>query len=345
MNDVGIRADFPLLGRMVNGKPLVYLDSAATSQKPSAVLEALDEYYRRHNANVHRGAYALAEEATNAYEEARSSVARFINADAREVAFVRGTTSAINAVAYGWGLYRLRPGDRILLTMMEHHANIVPWQLVARHTGAELIYLPLNPDYRLNLDQLPHLLDERVKVLAVTGMSNVLGTIPPVADIARAAHQVGAVVVVDAAQAVPHLPVDVHALDVDFLAFSAHKMLGPTGVGVLYGRFELLQEMEPFEGGGEMIRDVRLFDSTWKDAPWKFEAGTPPIGPAIGLGAAVDYLEKLGMAAVRRHEMELVSYALQRLAEVPQLTIYGPREVADRGGAVSFTLADIHAHD
>lgn len=342
----GVKADFPIFERTANGRPLVYLDSAATSQKPSAVIEALADFYRRSNANVHRGAYALAEEATAAYEEARSKVARFINATSpREVVFTRGCTSAINAVAFGWGLDHIGPGDRVLLTMIEHHSNIVPWQLLCRRTGAELVYLPMTPDYRLDTDQLEELLDERVKMVAVTGMSNVLGTIPPVAELVRAAHAVGARVLVDGAQAVPHLPVDVGEWGMDFLAFSGHKMLGPTSVGVLYGHLGLLEEMEPFEGGGEMIRDVQLFESSWNEVPWKFEAGTPPIAEAVGLGAAVDYLDKLGMASVREHEVELTSYAMERMADLPQLTIFGPTDLAERGGAVSFTLADIHAHD
>lgn len=341
-----LREDFPLLGRTMKGHPLVYLDSAASSQKPVQVLEAMDRFYREHYANVHRGAYTLAEEATAAYEEARAKVARFLGAARpEEVVFTRGCTSALNTVAWGWGLHHLEEGDRILLTLMEHHSNIVPWQLVARHTGAELAYLPLTSDYRLDMERLPEMLDERVKVVAVTGMSNVLGTIPPLADVARAAHQVGAICVVDAAQAVPHLPLDVQALGVDFLALAGHKMLGPNGVGALYGRYELLEEMEPFEGGGEMIRDVQLYHSTWNDVPWKFEAGTPPIANAVGLGAAVDYLEQAGMAAVRKHEEELTGYALERLAEVPELTVFGPSDLSERGGVLSFTLADIHAHD
>lgn len=341
-----LRGDFPILSREMNGRPLVYLDSAATTQKPVQVLEAMDSFYRRSNANVHRGAYALAEEATDLYEGARARVAGFIHAASpREVVFTRGATSAINTVAYGWGLHHLRPGDRILLTTMEHHANVVPWQLVARHTGAELVYLPMDAGYRLDTDALDGMLDERVKVVGVTGMSNVLGTIPPVARVTAAARRAGALSVVDAAQLVPHSPTDVQALGADFLAFSAHKMLGPTGVGVLWGRLDLLESMEPAEGGGEMIRDVDFHASTWAEAPQKFEAGTPPIAEAVGLGAAVDYLSAVGMEAVRAHEADLAGYALGRLREVPGLTVHGPAGVDDRGGVISFTLADIHPHD
>ena len=347
MSDLShLRADFPLLQRQMNGRPLVYLDSAATSQKPVQVLDAMDVYYRRHNANVHRGAHTLAQEATNLYEGARAKVAAFIKAASpREVVFTRGATSAINTVAYGWGLYHLRPGDRILLTTLEHHANIVPWQLICRHTGAQLVYLPFTPDYRADAEGLEGLLDERVKVVGISGMSNVLGTIPPVAEVAAAARAVGAITVVDAAQMTPHLPTDVQALGADFLAFSAHKMLGPTGIGALWGRLDLLEAMEPAEGGGEMIRDVGLHESSWAPVPHKFEAGTPPIAEAVGFGAAVDYLSAIGMDEVRRHEADLTGYALGRLAEVPGLTVYGPADVTRRGGAVSFTLADIHPHD
>lgn len=343
MIDLGhLRADFPIL----QNKRLAFLDSAASSQKPVQVIDAMVDLYRDHYANVHRGAYTLAVEATAAYEEARAKVARFINAASpAEVVFTRGTTTSLNTVAFGWGLYRLREGDRILLTIMEHHANVVPWQLVSRHTGAELVYVPLGDDYELDMAAFRELLDERVKVVSVTGMSNVLGTMPPVAEIAAAAREAGALAVVDAAQLVPHAPVDVQAMGADFLAFSGHKMLGPTGVGVLWGRPELLDEMEPFEGGGEMIADVQLYESTWAPVPQKFEAGTPPFVEAVGLGAAVDYLEKVGMATVRRHDMELTAHAMERLAEVPAVTIYGPRNVERRGGTISFTMADIHAHD
>jgi len=341
-----LRADFPLLQQEMNGRPLVYLDSAATTQKPTAVLDAMDAYYRRYNANVHRGAYTLAQEATELYEGARAKVAAFVGAASpREIVFTRGTTSAINTVAFGWGMYHLRPGDRILLTDLEHHANVVPWQLLCRHTGAHLDYLPLTPDYRVDLERLADRLDERVKVVGISGMSNVLGTIPPVARVAAAARAVGAITVVDAAQMAPHLPVDVAALGVDFLACSAHKMLGPTGIGALWGRLELLEAMEPAEGGGEMIRDVGRDESTWAPAPHRFEAGTPPIAEAVGFGAAVDYLSAVGMDEVRRHEADLTGYALERLSEVPGLVVYGPPEVEHRGGAVSFTLADIHPHD
>lgn len=341
-----LRADFPILQRLIHGKPLVFLDSAASSQKPVQVLDAMDRVYRTQYANVHRGAYLLSEESTTAFEEARGKVARFINAASRsEVVFTRGATTALNTVAFGWGIDHLSSGDRILLTMMEHHANLVPWQLVARRTGAELVYLPMTADYRLDLERLPELLDDRVKVVAFTGMSNVTGTMPPVADIARMAHDHGALVVVDAAQLVTHAPVDVHELGADFVAFSGHKMLGPTGIGALWGRPALLEDMEPFEGGGEMISDVRLDGSTWAPVPHKFEAGTPPIVEAIGLGAAVDYLEKIGMEAVRRHEQNVTKYALERLAEVPAVRVFGPTDPQQRGGVISFTLADVHPHD
>ncbi len=346
MNDLShLRLDFPVLQRRVHGKPLVFLDSAASSQKPKQVLDVMDAAYRTYYANVHRGAYLLSEESTAAYEQARGKVARFINAARAEIAFTRGATTALNTVAFGWGMDHLRAGDRIVLTMMEHHANVVPWQLVARRTGAELVYVPMTDDYRLDLKRLSELLDERVKVVSFTGMSNVTGTMPPVAEIAGLARQCGSLVVVDAAQLVTHAPVDVQQLGADFVAFSGHKMLGPTGIGALWGRPEVLEEMEPFEGGGEMISDVRLDGSTWAPVPHKFEAGTPPIIEAIGLGAAVDYLDKIGMESVRRHEMELTAYALSRLAELPAVRVFGPAEVDHRGGVISFALADVHPHD
>ncbi len=341
-----VRADFPILERTVNGKPLAYLDSSATTQKPIQVIDAVSDYYRRYNSNVHRGAHTLGDEATAGYEGARAKVAAFIGASSSdEVIFTRGTTSAINLIAYGWGLNRLAAGDRILLTVMEHHANIVPWQLIAKHTGAELVYLELDDDYQVDTSQLDTIVDERVKIVSVSGMSNVTGTIGPVAELVAAARRVGAIVIVDAAQSVPHLPTDVASIGADFIAFSAHKMLGPTGIGALWGRREVLERMEPAEGGGEMITDVRLYESRWAPIPHKFEAGTPPIAQAVGFGAAIDYLEKIGMAEVRRHEIDITQYALDRLAEVPDVTIVGPRDVAVRGGTVSFELGDVHPHD
>jgi cysteine desulfurase/selenocysteine lyase len=341
-----IRKDFPLLDRRFGDKPLVYLDSAATTQKPNRVIDAISDYYREINANVHRGAYRLADEATTAYESARTKVARFINApSSSEIVFTRGTTAAINLLALRWADQLLSPGDRILLTLMEHHSNIVPWQLVAERTGAELVYLDITPDFSVDLDGLTDVLDERVKIATISGMSNVMGTIGPIDELAAAARAVGASIVVDGAQLVPHMPVDVQSLDVDFVAFSAHKMLGPTGIGALWGRAEILEAMEPLEGGGEMITDVGLYESRWAPIPQKFEAGTPPIAQAVGFGAAVDYLTDLGMDNVRAHELDITAYALDRLAEVPDLIVYGPEDPARRGGAVSFELADIHAHD
>lgn len=340
------KADFPILDTKMNGHPLVYLDSAATTQKPVQVLDAMDDYYRTANANVHRGAYAIAADATDRFEAARAKIAAFVGAGSpNEVIFQRGTTSAINTIAYGWGLYRLKEGDSIVLTGMEHHANIVPWQLICKFTGARLRYLPMADDYTVDTSDIESTIDETTKIVGCSGMSNVLGTIGPIAEVVEAAKAFGAIVVADGAQSVPHMPTDVQELGVDFLVFGAHKMLGPTGVGAMWGRPDRLEEMEPAEGGGEMIRDVKLYESRWASVPHKFEAGTPAIAEAIGFGAAIDYLAGLGMEAVRQHEIELTRYALDRLKEVPELKVYGPDDTAQRGGAVSFTLSDIHPHD
>lgn len=340
-----IRSDFPALSRRVHDKPLVFLDSAASSQKPLPVLEAMDCIYRQCYANVHRGIYAFSEEATLAYENARDRVASFINAPVREeIIFTRNTTEAINLVAYTWGRTNIRPGDRILLTEMEHHSNLVPWQLLAQEKGAQLAYFPITDDGILRLDLLDSLLDERVKLVAITMVSNVLGTVNPVKEIVHKAHAAGAVVLVDAAQAVPHMPVDVQDLDCDFLAFSGHKMCGPTGIGVLYGKERLLEEMPPFLGGGDMIRKVEWESATWNRLPWKFEAGTPAFVEGVGLGAAVDYLTGIGMEAIAAHERELTAYAMERLSAIPGLTIIGP-PAHQRGGVIAFTFRQIHPHD
>ncbi len=340
-----IRADFPILNRRVKNKPLIYLDSAASSQKPVQVLDAMDRYYRQTHANVHRGVHTLSEEATAQYEAARARVAEFIGSCCpKEVIWTRNATEAINLVAYSWGRANLKPGDRVLLTEMEHHANLVPWQILAAERGIELDFVPVADDGTLILDDLHKLLTPRTKLFSFTAASNVLGTINPVKELTAAAHRVGALVLLDACQSVPHMPVDVQALDVDFMAFSGHKMLGPTGIGVLWGRRELLNAMPPFMGGGDMIREVRLRSFKANELPWKFEAGTPAIAEAIGLAAAVDYLRNLGMEAVRAAEHELVAYAMTRLAEVEGLKILGPG--ADhRSGLVSFVLGDIHPHD
>jgi cysteine desulfurase/selenocysteine lyase len=345
MYDVNtIRADFPALHQSVHGKPLVYLDNAATSQKPRQVLDRVRAYYEHDNANVHRGVYALAERATQAFEDARATVAAFIGSSSPEqLIWTRGTTESINLVAYAWARRTLKPGDEILLTVMEHHSNLVPWQMAAEDTGAVLRFLPLTQDYTLDLSKLDELLTRRTKLVAFNQMSNALGTINPVRRLVEAAHAVGAKVLVDGAQSAPHMPVNVAALDVDFYAFSGHKMLAPTGIGALYAKAELLDAITPFHGGGEMILEVRLERSTYKDAPHKFEAGTPNIAGAVGMAAAVDYLTALGMENVRRHEQEITSYALEALSAVPGLRIYGPR--TERGGAISFGLGDIHPHD
>jgi cysteine desulfurase/selenocysteine lyase len=330
----------------VDGKPLVYLDSAATSQKPRVVLEALQRYYEEYNANVHRGLYRIAEQATLAYEEARAKVAAFVGGRPEELVFTRGTTEAINLVAYAWGDAYVRPGDEILVTEMEHHSNLVPWQLLAQRRGARLRVLRVRPeDGTLDLDSLDQLLTERTRMVAVTHQSNVVGTINPVRHIADRAHAVGAVVLVDGAQSVPHMPVRVDELGCDFLAFSGHKMCGPTGIGALWGRRELLDSMPPFHGGGEMIERVDLERSTYKDPPHRFEAGTPNIADAIALGVAVDFLRSVGMEAVREHERALVRYALAQLAEVAGVRVYGPTDPERRGGAVAFTLEGVHPHD
>lgn len=348
-----IRADFPILSREVHGKPLVYLDNAATTQKPESVLSTLEKYYRHYNANIHRGVHTLAEEATAEYEGARRKVGRFINAySPREVVFVRNTTEAVNLVASTWGRANVGSGDVIVLSVMEHHSNLVPWQLLAHAVGARLEFIGIDQQGRLLLSDLDRLLDKfgrRVKLVAISGMSNVLGTINPVAEIAARAHQAGAAILVDGAQSVPHLPVDVRALGADFLAFSGHKMLGPTGIGVLWGRKEILQAMPPFLGGGDMIKSVHLRESEWNDIPHKFEAGTPNIADGIGLGAAVDYLSGLGMEKVKTHEQEMARVALERLSAVPNVHIYGP-PAEERGGVITFNLMRdkellIHPHD
>ena len=340
-----IRADFPILSRTVRGKPLVYLDSTNTSQRPRQVIDAEREFYERHNANAHRAIYRLGEEATELYEGARSTVASFLGSpDPATIVFNRGTTESINLVAHAWGRRFLAQGDEILLTVMEHHSNIVPWQLCAKDTGAVLRYIPLTDDGLLDLTELESLLTERTKILCVTGMSNSLGTITPLPQLIRAAHAVGALVLVDGAQLVPHRGADVSSLDCDFLAFSGHKMLGPTASGGLYAKRELLEAMDPFLGGGEMINEVFPDHSTWNDVPWKFEAGTMNVAQEVGLGAAIDYLEGLGMDAVRRHEEEVTGYALERLIDAGA-RIFGPTDPAVRGGVVSFWYRDVHPHD
>jgi len=341
-----LRADFPILGRTVHDKPLVYLDNAATTQKPAAVIEALTRFYSHSNANIHRGIHQLAEESTLAYERVRVQIAEFIHSpSSRSIIFTRNTTESINLVAQAWGRANLKPGDEILLTEMEHHSNLVPWQLVAQATGAVLSFVGLTDDGRLRMEEYDRKLTSKTKLVGVTHMSNALGTINALEGLIRQAHQRGAVVLVDGAQSVPHLPVNVEQLDCDFLAFSAHKMLGPTGVGVLYGRESLLEAMPPFLGGGEMIADVKLTGSTWNELPWKFEAGTPNIADVVAFGAALDYLQGLGMPAVQAHERELAGYALERLRAIDGVTLYGPSRLEERGGIVSMNLDGLHPHD
>jgi cysteine desulfurase/selenocysteine lyase len=339
-----VRREFPILGRRVGGKDLVYLDNAATSQKPRPVLEALNEYYEEHNANIHRGVHRLSEEATSAYEGSRRKVARFLGApEETGLVFTRGTTESINLVAHAWGRKELREGDEVVLTEVEHHSNLVPWQLAARATGAKLRFVPVLEDGTLDMEEAARLIGPRTKMVAAVHASNVLATINPVERLAKLAHEAGALMLVDGAQSAPHLPVNVEALGCDFFACSGHKMLGPTGVGVLWGRPEVLEEMDPFLGGGEMIREVHLDHSTWNDLPYKFEAGTMNIAQVVGFGAAVEYLEGLGMENVREHERRLGEYAYLRLSELEGITIHGPTE--NRTGIASFTLPDVHPHD
>lgn len=342
-----IRQDFPIFERRVRGdKPLVYLDSGATSQKPRQVIDALAQFYTTINANIHRGVYELSEAATLAYDEARAKVAAFIHAaDPRECIFVRNTTEGINLVAYSWARANLQPGDVVVLSMMEHHSNIVPWQILAQERGIILRYLDIDDTGRLRLEQLDTWLErDNVKLVSLTHVSNVLGTITPVTTVVHKAHQAGALVLIDGAQAAPHLPIDVQAMDCDFYVFSGHKMLGPMGIGVLYAKRAILETMPPFLGGGDMIRTVTLEGSTWADPPAKFEAGTPSVADAVALGAAIDYLQHVGMTAIQQHERALLDYALARLDEIPGITLYGPRG-DDRSGVVSFTLGTVHPHD
>ncbi len=339
-----IKGDFPILQRTVNGQPLVYLDNAATTHKPEAVIQAIADFYRAHNANVHRGVHTLSIEATELYEAARRAVAEFIGAaDAREIVFTRGTTEAINLVAVSWGSRNLGPGDACVLTAMEHHSNLVPWQLLAQRTGCELRFIPFDERGRLDLAMAERQIDERVKLVALVHVSNMLGTVNPVAELAAMAHRMGSLVLLDAAQSVPHRPVDVRALGIDFLAFSGHKMAGPTGIGALWGRYEVLANMPPYQGGGEMIERVELTQSSFAPPPTRFEAGTPPIAQVVGLHAAIRYWNSWGMEALLEHERQLVSYAFQALRDVPGVTIYGPQH--DRGGLVAFNVEGIHAHD
>ena len=347
LDPVAIRADFPILDQEINGHKLVYLDSASSSQKPRVVIDALADYYREYNANVHRGIYTIGEKATAEYERARARVARFINApDSHEIVFTRNATEAINLVSYSWGRRNIGRGDAIVLTEMEHHANLVPWQLLVQEKDGDLEFIPITDDGLLRLDVFEVLLRLKPKLVAFTHVSNTLGTINPVAEMVEAAHAAGALVLIDGAQAVPHVPVDVQALGADFYAFSGHKMLGPMGSGALWARRELLEAMPPFLAGGEMIREVHLRRSEFNEIPWKFEAGTPAVGDAIGLGVAAEYLRDLGMNTVREHERDLVTYALEVLpARVPDIAIYGPMDPELRGGVVPFNLPGIHPHD
>jgi cysteine desulfurase / selenocysteine lyase len=343
MNAKQIRELFPILKQEVNGHPLVYLDSAATSQKPVQVIEAIDRYYREYNSNVHRGVHTLGTLATDGYEGAREKVRAFINAHAmEEIVFTRGTTTALNLVAWSYARSVLKEGDEVVITQVEHHSNLIPWQQAAKATGATLKYIPLQPDGTITLEAAEKTITPKTKLVAMGYVSNVLGSVNPVKEVAEIVHRHGGVMVVDAAQAAPHIRVDVQDLDCDFLAFSGHKMAGPTGIGVLYGKQSLLESMEPIEFGGEMIDFVELYDSTWKELPWKFEGGTPIIAGAIGLGAAIDFIESIGLDAIREHELKLVKYAMEQMRTIEGMTIYGPEE---RSGLVTFNIEGVHPHD
>jgi cysteine desulfurase / selenocysteine lyase len=341
-----IRKLFPILDQEVNGKQLVYLDSSATSQKPLQVIEALDKYYHFDNSNVHRGVHTLGTRATDAYEGAREKVRKFINAKStQEVIFTRGTTTSLNTVARSYGEANLNEGDEIVITYMEHHSNIIPWQQVAKRTGATLKYIPLQEDGTISIEDARATITANTKIVSVMQVSNVLGVINPIKEIAKIAHENGAIMVVDGAQSAPHMKIDVQDLDCDFLAFSGHKMCGPTGIGVLYGKKHLLENMEPIEYGGEMIDFVQLYESTWKELPWKFEGGTPIIAGAIGLGAAIDFLNEVGLDRIADHEHQLSAYAFEKLSTIEGMTIYGPKDPAKRAGLITFNLDDVHPHD
>ena len=343
---IKIRFDFPILQRTVGREKLVYLDNAATTQKPRVVLDAINRYYEYFNANVHRGIHTLAEEATAAFENTREKIARFIGGvKTEEIIYTSNATAAINLVAFSWGRKNIKAGDRIVLTEMEHHANLVPWIVLAKETGAELEYIPITAEGILDLGEMDKIISANTKLVSVTHMSNVLATINPVEDIIETAHRRGAVVLVDGAQSAPHLPLDVLTMGADFFVFSAHKMLGPTGIGILYGKQSILEEMEPFLFGGEMIETVEYHRATWNTLPWKFEAGTPNIAGAVGFSPAIDYLLALGMEAVRQHEKELTSYALEKLGGLKDLRIFGPSDAEMRGGAISFVDNSVHPHD
>ncbi|GGH75207.1 cysteine desulfurase/selenocysteine lyase [Pullulanibacillus pueri] len=343
MSISAIRSQFPILDQEVNGHPLVYLDSAATSQKPIAVIEAMDRYYREYNSNIHRGVHTLGTRATDAFEGAREKIRAFIGAkSSKEIIYTRGTTAALNLVAHSYARAKLTEGDEIVITPMEHHANLIPWQQAAKATGATLKYIPLQEDGTIQLEAVRETVTDRTKIVAIAHVSNVLGTINPVKEIADIAHDNGAIIVVDGAQSTPHMKVDVQDLNADFFAFSGHKMSGPTGIGVLYGKQSLLENMEPLETGGEMIDFVDYYDSTWKELPWKFEAGTMPIAESVGLAAAIDFLQDIGLDAIHQHETALATYALERLETIEGIQIYGPR---DRVGLVTFNLGDVHPHD
>lgn len=343
MDPKEIRQLFPILNQEINGNPLVYLDSAASSQKPIQVIEAVNDYYRTYNSNVHRGVHTLGTKATDAYEGAREKVRKFIHATStEEIVFTRGTTTAINLVASSYGRANVSDGDEIVLTPMEHHSNIIPWQQVAKATGATLKYIPLQEDGTITLEDVRKTITNQTKIVAISHVSNVLGTINPIKEITDIAHERGAVTVVDGAQSTPHMKVDMQELNCDFFAFSGHKMCAPTGIGVLYGKKALLEKMEPIEFGGEMIDFVGLYESTWKELPWKFEGGTPIIAAAIGLGEAIDFLEEIGMNNIEKHEHELTEYALERVSQIEGITIYGPKK---RAGLMTFNLEDVHPHD
>ncbi|MEC5269610.1 cysteine desulfurase [Heyndrickxia coagulans] len=341
-----VRRQFPILDQEVNGHPLVYLDSAATSQKPLRVIEAVNQYYREYNSNVHRGVHTLGTKATDHYEGAREKVRKFIGAEStEEIIFTKGTTAGLNLVARSFGDAQVQEGDEIVITYMEHHSNLIPWQQLAKRKGAVLKYVPMQKNGTLRLEDVEKTVTERTKIVAAALVSNVLGTINPVKEMAKIAHSRGAYMVVDAAQGAPHMKVDVRDLDCDFLAFSGHKMCGPTGIGVLYGKKALLEEMEPLEYGGEMIDFVGLYDSTWKELPWKFEGGTPIIAGAIGLGEAIDFLEEIGLDEITAHEQDLSAYCLSQLSEIEGITVYGPESADERAGLVTFNLENVHPHD